>query len=131
MKKKLISTLILLSAINITIPARAIDVIESAVQPEPSGAPVVEEKISVWSKFKERTINFFKKDSETAEDKIENGTVAEIEDKTQTTVEKQKKTSLETLFDEPDRALIMGLIMLLKSEGADESLIMALTYILS
>jgi len=92
MKKKLISTLILLSAINITIPARAIDVIESAVQPEPSGAPVVEEKISVWSKFKERTINFFKKDSETAEDKIENGTVAEIEDKTQTTVEKQKKT---------------------------------------
>ena len=92
MKKKLISTLILLSAINITIPARAIDVIESAVQPEPSGAPVVEEKISVWSKFKERTINFFKKDSETAEDKIENVTVAEIEDKTQTTVEKQKKT---------------------------------------
>lgn len=92
MKKKLISTLILLSAINITIPASAIDVIESAVQPEPSGAPVVEEKISVWSKFKERTINFFKKDSETAEDKIENGTVAEIEDKTQTTVEKQKKT---------------------------------------
>lgn len=92
MKKKLISTLIILSAINITIPASAIDVIESAVQPEPSGAPVVEEKISVWSKFKERTINFFKKDSETAEDKIENVTVAEIEDKTQTIVEKQKKT---------------------------------------
>ena len=46
-------------------------------------------------------------------------------------VEKQLKTSLETLFDEPDRALLLGLIMLLKSEGADESLIMALTYILS
>lgn len=46
-------------------------------------------------------------------------------------IEKQQKTSLETLFDEPDRALLLGLIMLLKSEGADESLIVALTYILS
>ncbi len=45
--------------------------------------------------------------------------------------EKQKKSILESLFNEPDKALILGLIMLLKSEGADESLIMALTYILS
>ncbi len=42
-----------------------------------------------------------------------------------------KKQGIENLFDEPDKALILGLIMLLKSEGADESLIMALTYILS
>ncbi len=41
------------------------------------------------------------------------------------------KQGLDKLFDEPDKALILGLIMLLKSEGADESLIMALTYILS
>ena len=92
MKKKLISTLILLSAINITIPARAIEVIESAVQPEPSGAPVIEQKTSAWSRFKDRTINFFKKDSETAEDKIEKVTAAEIENKTQAAVDAQKKT---------------------------------------
>lgn len=38
---------------------------------------------------------------------------------------------LENLFSEPDRAMLMGLVMLLKSEGADELLIMALIYILS
>lgn len=42
-----------------------------------------------------------------------------------------KQNSLETLFAEPDKAMLMGLIMLLKSEGADEMLIMALMYILS
>lgn len=36
-----------------------------------------------------------------------------------------------SLLDEPDKAIILGLIMLLKSEGADEMLIMALMYILS
>ena len=46
-------------------------------------------------------------------------------------IQKQKKSGIEGLFDEPDKALILGLIMLLKSEGADESLIMALSYILS
>ncbi len=35
------------------------------------------------------------------------------------------------ILDEPDKAIILGLIMLLKSEGADEMLIMALMYILS
>ena len=46
-------------------------------------------------------------------------------------IEAQKKNGLDSLFNEPDKALILGLIMLLKSEGADESLIMALSYILS
>ena len=45
--------------------------------------------------------------------------------------EKAERSSLENLFNEPDKALLLGLIMLLKTEGADESLIMALTYILS
>ena len=36
-----------------------------------------------------------------------------------------------SLLDEPDTAILLGLIMLLKSEGADEMLIMALMYILS
>jgi hypothetical protein len=36
-----------------------------------------------------------------------------------------------SILDEPDKAIILGLIMLLKSEGADEMLIMALMYILS
>ena len=44
---------------------------------------------------------------------------------------RQKQSTIQNLFDEPDKALILGLIMLLKSEGADEALIMALSYILS
>ncbi len=44
---------------------------------------------------------------------------------------KSKQSAIQNLFDEPDKALILGLIMLLKSEGADEVLIMALSYILS
>lgn len=55
----------------------------------------------------------------------------EIETETEKPVENLRKNSLESLFDEPDKALLLGLIMLLKSENADESLIMALTYILS
>ncbi len=46
-------------------------------------------------------------------------------------VQEKRNNSLEALFAEPDKALLLGLIMLLKSEKADESLIMALTYILS
>ena len=42
-----------------------------------------------------------------------------------------QQNALESLFAEPDKAMLMGLIMLLKSEGADEMLIMALMYILS
>ena len=41
------------------------------------------------------------------------------------------QSTIQTFFDEPDKALLLGLIMLLKSEKADESLVMALTYILS
>ena len=59
----------------------------------------------------------------------------EVENKSQEketpkSIEK-KKSGIQGLFDEPDKALILGLIMLLKSEGADESLIMALSYILT
>lgn len=46
-------------------------------------------------------------------------------------IKAQKSNSIENLFAEPDKALLLGLIMLLKSEKADEALIMALTYILS
>ncbi len=42
-----------------------------------------------------------------------------------------KESSIQTLLNEPDKALILGLIMLLESENADKNLIMALTYILS
>lgn len=42
-----------------------------------------------------------------------------------------KQNALEGLFAEPDKAMLLGLIMLLKSEGADEMLIMALLYIMS
>ena len=65
--------------------------------------------------------------------------VFEKEHKINETIEKPKikpmqekrNNSLESLFAEPDRALLLGLVMLLKSEKADESLILALTYILS
>lgn len=45
--------------------------------------------------------------------------------------QQSKQNTLEALFAEPDKAMLMGLIMLLKSEGADEMLIMALLYIMS
>lgn len=38
---------------------------------------------------------------------------------------------LESILKEPDRALLTGLLMLLKSEGADEALMMALMYIMA
>lgn len=37
----------------------------------------------------------------------------------------------EALLREPDRALLAGLILLLKSEGADEALMLALMYIMA
>ncbi len=72
MKKKLISALILLSAINIVMPSSAIEVIDSAVQPEPIGAPVVEKKESIWSKIKAKTSNLLKNDSNASEDSVTN-----------------------------------------------------------
>lgn len=45
--------------------------------------------------------------------------------------QKIEKNALESIFAEPDKAMLMGLVMLLKSEGADEMLIMALLYIMS
>lgn len=38
---------------------------------------------------------------------------------------------LELISSEPDRTLLLGLLLLLKSEGADETLIMALMYIMA
>jgi hypothetical protein len=46
-------------------------------------------------------------------------------------VENRASNPIETFFAEPDKALLLGLIMLLKAEKADEALILALTYILS
>ncbi len=46
-------------------------------------------------------------------------------------IKQQANNPIEKLFAEPDKALLLGLIMLLKSEKADEGLIMALTYILT
>ncbi|MBR5247200.1 MAG: hypothetical protein IKV25_07515 [Clostridia bacterium] len=45
--------------------------------------------------------------------------------------QEKRDNIIETFFAEPDKALLLGLIMLLKSERADEALILALTYILS
>ncbi len=38
---------------------------------------------------------------------------------------------MELISSEPDRALLLGLLLLLKSEGADEALMMALMYIMA
>jgi hypothetical protein len=42
-----------------------------------------------------------------------------------------QKNPLESILSEPDKAILLGLIMLLQSEGADETLIMALMYIMN
>ena len=73
---------------------------------------------SVYPSFKE----FFKEESK------ETPKPPKKENKPQPQV---KQNTLETLFAEPDKAMLMGLIMLLKSEGADEMLIMALMYIMA
>ena len=38
---------------------------------------------------------------------------------------------MDLISSEPDRALLLGLLLLLKSEGADETLMMALMYIMA
>ncbi len=38
---------------------------------------------------------------------------------------------IDLISSEPDRALLLGLLLLLKSEGADETLMMALMYIMT
>lgn len=38
---------------------------------------------------------------------------------------------MDIVFTEPDRALLLGLLLLLKSEGTDEALMMALMYIMA
>ena len=59
--------------------------------------------------------------------------VPEISEKTKEKVQQQNSPG--NLFDlissEPDRALLIGLLLLLKSEGADEALMMALMYIMA
>ena len=73
---------------------------------------------SVYPSFKE----FFKEESKET---------PKLQKKEIISQSQAKQNTLETLFAEPDKAMLMGLIMLLKSEGADEILIMALLYILA
>ena len=49
----------------------------------------------------------------------------------QQTVQKSKANLLDTVLKEPDEAVLFSLLLLLKSEGADEALMMALLYIMS
>ena len=72
---------------------------------------------SVYPSFKE----FFKKERKEPPQPL----------KREVKPQQNKQSVLENLFNEPDKAMLMGLIMLLKSEGADEMLIMALMYIMS
>lgn len=92
---------------------------ESApITPKVTNMPPNFPENSVYPSFKE----FFKEESK------ETTKPPKKENKPQPQV---KQNTLETLFAEPDKAMLMGLIMLLKSEGADEMLIMALLYIMS
>lgn len=45
--------------------------------------------------------------------------------------QKTKANLLDTVLQEPDEAVLFSLLLLLKSEGADEALMMALLYIMS
>ncbi len=47
------------------------------------------------------------------------------------TAQKTKANLLDTVLKEPDEAMLFSLLLLLKSEGADEALMMALLYIMS
>lgn len=49
----------------------------------------------------------------------------------QETVRKNKANLLDNVLQEPDEALLFSLLLLLKSEGTDEALLMALLYIMS
>lgn len=49
----------------------------------------------------------------------------------QLSAQKNKATLLDTVLKEPDEAMLFSLLLLLKSEGADEALMMALLYIMS
>lgn len=49
----------------------------------------------------------------------------------QMSAQKNKATLLDTVLKEPDEAMLFSLLLLLKSEGADEALMMALLYIMS
>ena len=60
---------------------------------------------------------------------------AYFEPETQKTKQQAVQTSKANLFDtvlqEPDEAMLFSLLLLLKAEGADEALMMALLYIMS
>lgn len=49
----------------------------------------------------------------------------------QLSAQKTKASLLDTVLEEPDEAMLFSLLLLLKSEGADEALMMALLYIMS
>lgn len=112
------------------------DIVTQSAQKELDFTPEKREIKEISSKVSARVTNMppnfprdipypsFKEFFEEAEEKSQ-------KNKTTKHTEKSEKNSLEKLFNEPDKALLLGLILLLKSENADESLIMALTYILS
>lgn len=56
---------------------------------------------------------------------------AENQKTQQQTTQKTKANLLDTVLKEPDEAMLFSLLLLLKSEGADEALMMALLYIMS
>lgn len=56
---------------------------------------------------------------------------AENQKAQQQTEQKTKANLLDTVLKEPDEAMLFSLLLLLKSEGADEALMMALLYIMS
>ena len=88
------------------------------ISPKVTNMPANFPEKSIYPSFKE----FFEEDKSKEKPKL-----PQKESKPQQT----RQNTLETLFAEPDKAMLLGLIMLLKSEGADEMLIMALLYILS
>lgn len=47
------------------------------------------------------------------------------------TEQKTKANLLDSVLEEPDEAVLFSLLLLLRSEGADEALMMALLYIMS
>lgn len=96
-------------------------------KPQYDSAPITPKVTNMPPNFPENSVYPSFKDFFKAENK-ESPKPQKKENRPQ---QQARQNGLEALFNEPDKAMLMGLIMLLKSEGADEMLIMALMYIMS
>ncbi len=103
------------------------EAVEDTVKPEKTkdyqapSKPRVTNMPPNFPKFEEYFADYNKPDTQPIQEKkVQNSPV-----------QNSQGNILENLFNEPDQALLLGLWLLLKSEGSDEMLQMALMYIMA